>query len=162
MADTLGLLGVVTPAQREHVAVALEHDGLPPAFLKRLLGDHQMAYRDLLPVARQVRRRATGGRAGRARGPTCRRARWLGVSVRCRREQLVVEVAANERHEGSAGGMNPANRQPSSKLGDLWIVARKNSKLQLASGLDCANAAPNRAPFGLPRLSMPNKTTGAG
>jgi hypothetical protein len=33
--------------------------------------------------------------------------------------------------------MNPANRQPSSKLGDLWIVARKNSKLQLASGLDC-------------------------
>ncbi len=60
MANALGLFRIVTPAQREHVAGALEHNGLPPTFLKRLMGDYQMARRDLVPIPRQIGRRAAG------------------------------------------------------------------------------------------------------
>jgi hypothetical protein len=43
----------------------------------------------------------------------------LDLPVRSGCEQLVVEVAANERHERAAGRVNPAYRQPSDNLGDL-------------------------------------------
>ena len=86
----------------------------------------------------------------------------MGVSIRGGRDQLVVEVAANERHERAAGRMNPANRQPSGNLGNLWVIAAQNSKLQLVRGFnrEAGVLCPNRAPFGLPWLSMPNRTTG--
>ena len=47
----------------------------------------------------------------------------MSVSVRRGSDQLVVEVTTNERHERTAGGMNPANRQPSGKLGNFWVIA---------------------------------------
>jgi hypothetical protein len=56
----------------------------------------------------------------------------MAVSVRSGGDQLVVEVVANERHEHAAGRMNPANRQPSGNLGDLWVVAGQHVQLQLA------------------------------
>jgi hypothetical protein len=31
-----------------------------------------------------------------------------------------------DQNEGSAGRMNPAKRQPSGNLGDLWVIAREN------------------------------------
>ena len=58
------------------------------------------------------------------------------VSIRGGSDQLVIEVAANERHERATGRMNPANRQPSGNLGDLWVIATQNSKLQLGRGFD--------------------------
>ena len=58
----------------------------------------------------------------------------MGVSVRSGCDQLVVEVAANERHERAAGRVNSANRQPSGNLGDLWVIARQNFELQLGRG----------------------------
>jgi hypothetical protein len=60
----------------------------------------------------------------------------MAVSVRGGRDQLVIEVAANERHEGTAGRVNPANRQPSHDFGDLWVIAGQNFELQLVCGLD--------------------------
>src|ERR1700681_5084871 len=49
MANELGYLWVVAKPQREHVVFAVDHDGLPPAQGQGLLGDHQMAGRDLFP-----------------------------------------------------------------------------------------------------------------
>jgi hypothetical protein len=37
--------------------------------------------------------------------------------------------AAVERHEGTAGRVNPANRQLSGEVGNLWVIAGQNSKL---------------------------------
>ena len=54
------------------------------------------------------------------------------VSGRC--NKLIVEVAANKRHERPAGGMDPANRQPSGQVGNLRIVAHQNLELQLGCG----------------------------
>ena len=77
----------------------------------------------------------------------------MAVPVRSGGDQLVVEVVANERHEHAAGRMNAANRQPRGNLGDScnWPAAFK-------ARLACSFL--NGAPFGLPRLSMPNKTSG--
>jgi hypothetical protein len=58
----------------------------------------------------------------------------MAVPVRSGGDQLVVEVVANERHERAARRMNPANRQPSGNLRDLWVVAGQHVKLQLAGG----------------------------
>ena len=58
------------------------------------------------------------------------------VSIRGGSDQLVIEVAANERHERAAGRMNRANRQPSGNFGDPWVIATQNSKLQLGCGFD--------------------------
>jgi hypothetical protein len=33
--------------------------------------------------------------------------------------------------------VNPTNRQPSGKVGNLWVIAGENSKLQLACSPDC-------------------------
>jgi hypothetical protein len=60
----------------------------------------------------------------------------MAVSVRGGCDQLVIEIAANERHEGAAGRVNPANRQPSDDFGDLWVIAGQNCELQLVCGLD--------------------------
>ena len=58
----------------------------------------------------------------------------VSVSIRSGSEKLVVEVAANERHERSPGRMNSANRQPSGNFSDLGITARQHSQLQLGCG----------------------------
>jgi hypothetical protein len=58
----------------------------------------------------------------------------MSVPVRSGCDQLVVEVAANERDERAASGMDPANRQLSGKVGNLGVVARQNLELQLGSG----------------------------
>jgi hypothetical protein len=50
----------------------------------------------------------------------------MGVSIRSGCDQLVVEVAANERHERAAGRVNSAYRQASGDLGDLWVIAGQN------------------------------------
>jgi hypothetical protein len=60
----------------------------------------------------------------------------MSVPVSSGCEQLIVEVAANERHEGAASGMDSANRQPSSKVGNFRVLAGQNLQLQLACGLD--------------------------
>jgi hypothetical protein len=60
----------------------------------------------------------------------------MEISVRSGSDEPVVEVAANERHEGPAGRMNPADRQPSDNLGNLRVIARQNIELQLGGGLD--------------------------
>ena len=99
-----------------------------------LLGDDQIADADLLPIPRQVGRRPAWGFDPDAPEDPLRRAGWMGVSVRGGGDQLVVEVAANERHERSAGRMNPANRQPSGNLGDLWVIAGQHLQLQLGCG----------------------------
>jgi hypothetical protein len=54
------------------------------------------------------------------------------VSGRC--NKLIVEVAANERHERPASGMDAANRQPSGKVSNLRVIARQNLELQLGCG----------------------------
>ena len=56
MASKLGQLRIVPKPQRKHVAGASEHDGFPPAILKRLLGDDEMARRDLIPGPGQAGR----------------------------------------------------------------------------------------------------------
>ena len=86
----------------------------------------------------------------------------MGVSIRSGCYQFVVEVAANERHEGAASGMDPANRQLSGQVGNLRVLAGQNLQLQLAWALMARSACsfPNRAALGLPRLSTPNKTSG--
>ena len=58
------------------------------------------------------------------------------VSIRGGSDQLVIQVATNERHERATGRMNPANRQPSRNFGDPWVIATQNSKLQLGRGFD--------------------------
>ena len=51
-------------------------------------------------------------------------------------DQLVVEVAANERHERSASRMHSTNRQSCRNLGNVRVVAGQHLQLQLACGLD--------------------------
>jgi hypothetical protein len=60
----------------------------------------------------------------------------MGVSIRSGNDQLLVEVAANERHERSASRMYATHRQPRGNLGDLGVVAGHNLQRQLAGGLD--------------------------
>jgi hypothetical protein len=56
------------------------------------------------------------------------------------------------------------NWQPRCDLGHLRVVVGKNLQLQLASCFDgkAGMILSKRAAFGLPRLSMPNRITGAG
>jgi hypothetical protein len=68
----------------------------------------------------------------------------MSVPVSSGCERLIVEVAANERHEGAAGRMNSANRQPSGNLCDLWVIARQNLELQLGRGFHGGWRAPFR------------------
>ena len=58
----------------------------------------------------------------------------MGVSIRRGCNQLVVEVAPNERHERPASRMNAAYGQPSGNFGDLWVIAGQNFELQLGRG----------------------------
>ena len=60
----------------------------------------------------------------------------MSVPVSSGCEQLVVEVAANERHKCPACGMDPADRQLSGQVGNLWVIARQNFQLQLGRSLD--------------------------
>src|SRR4051812_39169933 len=60
VAHELWQLRVVAITQREHVAVAFEHDRLPPPVVMALLRDDEMAGCDVLEGSRQ----ALGGRAG--------------------------------------------------------------------------------------------------
>jgi hypothetical protein len=57
--------------------------------------------------------------------------------------------------------MNPADWQPSGNLGNLGVIARQDIAVA-ALMARLAFSLPNRAPFGLPRLSMPKKTTARG
>src|SRR6266446_10235062 len=59
----------VAKPQREHVVFTVEHDGLPPPVWEALLGDDEVARRDLVPAARQAPR-ATGVLALSSSGPT--------------------------------------------------------------------------------------------
>jgi hypothetical protein len=45
---------VVAKPQREHVVFAVEHNRLPPPVGEALLGDDEVAGRDLVPAARQA------------------------------------------------------------------------------------------------------------
>ena len=56
MAHKLGQLWVVTKPQREHVAVAIENDGLPPPMVEGFLSDDEMPRRDLVPGVGQAGR----------------------------------------------------------------------------------------------------------
>jgi hypothetical protein len=58
----------------------------------------------------------------------------MSIPVASGCNKLVVEVAANERHERPASGMDPANRQLSDKVSNLRVVARQNLELQLGRG----------------------------
>ena len=49
MAHKLWQLRVVPKPQREHVAVATEDDGFPPAVAKAFLSDDEMPRRDVVP-----------------------------------------------------------------------------------------------------------------
>jgi hypothetical protein len=60
----------------------------------------------------------------------------MTISVRGNGNQFVVEIAADERHEGFASCVNAANRQPSRDLGYLWAIVGKYLKVQLARGFD--------------------------
>ena len=60
----------------------------------------------------------------------------MEIAVRGGGNKPVVEVAANERHERSARGMNPADRQPSGDLRNLRVIARQDIELQLGRGFD--------------------------
>ena len=48
------ILGIVAVPHRDQVAVALDHDGLPPAAFERLAGNHNMTRCYVVPAARQV------------------------------------------------------------------------------------------------------------
>ena len=72
MAKELGDSWVVAIPQREHVAVTLDHDRLPPAVGEAFLGDDQMAWRNLVPAAGQ----ALGDRVGSRRPGRPRPARF--------------------------------------------------------------------------------------
>jgi hypothetical protein len=56
MLNDIGLPREVAPVQREHVAVDVNDNRVPPAIPRPLAGDHQMARRNLVPAARQSRR----------------------------------------------------------------------------------------------------------
>jgi hypothetical protein len=115
---------IIAPANSEHVAINFGDYCFKPAVFRALLGDDQIAEADLLPSLGQVGRRTPRRLCPRgSRGSGCRRACWMSVSVRSGRDQLVLEVTSNERYERAAGRVNPANRQPSGKFGNLWVIA---------------------------------------
>ena len=58
----------------------------------------------------------------------------MSVPVRSGGNQLVVQVAANERHERSPSRMDPADRQPISELCHVRVAAREHVELQLGGG----------------------------
>src|ERR1700730_5066106 len=49
MPEELGEFRVIAKPQREHVVFAVEDDGLPPSVVEALLGDDEVARRDLVP-----------------------------------------------------------------------------------------------------------------
>src|SRR5271165_2140708 len=100
----LGQLRVIAEPQREHVVFALEHDGLPPAIIERLLSNHEMARRNLVPGPRQ----AAGG--GQAVLVVFQAQRRRGFE-RQRGKDLAVEVLSYIRHEPPAVGIKPAYGQ---------------------------------------------------
>src|SRR6476469_5227717 len=53
VSNKLGQLRIIAVPQREHVVVAADDDGLPPPVTGRLLGDDEVARRDLIPASRQ-------------------------------------------------------------------------------------------------------------
>jgi hypothetical protein len=128
---------IVAPPQREHVVGNFDDDALVPTLLWIFLGEDQIADANLVPIPGQV-----GGRPGWPRpGSTAacstrRRWRLTEISVRGGGDQFVVQVAANERHEGSTRRMNPADRQPSGNFGDLGVIARQDVELQLGCSFD--------------------------
>src|SRR5580704_17400666 len=54
MPDEPGEVWEVAKPQREHVVFAVEDDGLPPTMVERLLGNHEMTRRNLVPGTRQA------------------------------------------------------------------------------------------------------------
>ncbi len=58
MANDVALLGVVTPFQGQHVAVAGEDNCFPPALDSVFVGDHEVADSNVVPAARQSPSRA--------------------------------------------------------------------------------------------------------
>jgi hypothetical protein len=63
-----------------------------------------------------------------------RRGIRVGSPIPGRCDKLIVKVAANERHKGSAGRMHAANRQPPDNVGNLWVIGHEDLKLQLGCG----------------------------
>jgi hypothetical protein len=56
MACELGQLRVIAKPQREHVAVAGDDDGFPPAVFQSFLGDDEVARCDVVPITWQASR----------------------------------------------------------------------------------------------------------
>ena len=102
MASKLWQLRVVPKPQRQHVAGASEDDGLPPAILKRLLGDDEMARRDLVPGP---------GQAGRNRQLVLFFAERGLRFDRERCDELAVQALPDVRHKAAAVAVKPADRQ---------------------------------------------------
>ena len=105
MAKELGEPRVIAKPQREHVVVAVEHDGLPPAVGEALLGDDKVARPNLLPIAGQ----AAGDRGAGLIVVSADRGllRFSGE----RDNHVAVQRLPNVRYEGAAGGIELADRQ---------------------------------------------------
>src|SRR5436190_4960642 len=50
--NNMGQLGVVAKLQGEGIILTLNNDCLPPAVMRRLMGDHEIAWLDLVPCPR--------------------------------------------------------------------------------------------------------------
>src|SRR5580693_3126892 len=48
------ILGIVTVLDGDEVTGALDHDRFPPPELQALLGDHDMAWHEVVPATRQI------------------------------------------------------------------------------------------------------------
>src|SRR5271166_3784097 len=92
MSKELGQLRKIAVPEREHVVFAVEHDGLPPTIIERLVSDHEMARPDLVPGPRQ----AAG--SGQAVLVGFRAQRRLGFDRQLDNE-VAVEVLPDVRHE---------------------------------------------------------------
>jgi len=154
---------VIAPTQREHVAVDFNHNRLIPAVFEAFLGNDQIAQCNLVPASRQVGVTAwwicrSSAANVRSRQPNWRRA----IAVTGGSEQLVVQIATDEWHECLAGRMNSPDSAAISAIFGSSPVMVRNCNWLAALRARVAAFLSNLAAFGLPRLSMPNKTSGEG
>ena len=107
MACELGQLRVVPKPQREHVAVASDNNGFPPAVFQSFLGDDEVTRRDLVPGPGQASRHwqlvvvfADGGLR-------------LGRELH---DDLAVQALPDVRHKTLAVRVKPSVRERSSTV----------------------------------------------